>query len=168
MNYPTRTDPAALDNGWNQNPDLFAAELRSDTDAVKNKLRLQDHRIDLDTPDNSEGRITDGGLVQRDKGRRIDKANAGEADVTMVLSNQDSLDANPHYGGTDAEKKKWGWPGLTGGAAGGAPGGIPHAASSTWKVLKKFAKFVGPGWMVSVAYIDPGMEPPLRLWCLIC
>lgn len=33
---------------------------------------------------------------------------------------------------------------------------INDSASETFRVLKKFASFVGPGFLVAVAYIDPG------------
>lgn len=50
---------------------------------------------------------------------------------------------------------------VAGGMNGPPAGSRPAFMQHTWRVIKKFGKFIGPGFMIAVAYIDPG-----RLCCL--
>ncbi|POS83802.1 hypothetical protein EPUL_004902, partial [Erysiphe pulchra] len=42
------------------------------------------------------------------------------------------------------------------GGSGGRRNQLKNRFTSIWATIRKFAKFIGPGFMVSVAYIDPG------------
>lgn len=147
MNCPTRVDPEALPNGWNQNPDTYATKTNSDTNATANRLRLRDHRIDPGATSQADGISPNQELgVPPKKGVTIGYS---ETDVDCVHEYDDDGDG---YRANEAAR--------LGSKLAREPrrafSAIEDTAKGAWRVLRKYAKFVGPGWMISVAYIDPG------------
>ncbi|RFU27725.1 hypothetical protein B7463_g8621, partial [Scytalidium lignicola] len=141
MNCPSRTDEPEGD-GFNQNPNPLAADLttRQDLNGIANTriLRRTSSEVIFDEtggPDNLLG-------VDDPKGKNSELKGGG-AGVGVV--------AYRARGG----KLRFG---------GGDPGGSGKEGShflkglllKISKKLMKFGKFVGPGFMISVAYIDPG------------
>lgn len=110
---------------------------------------------------------------------RIDPADGttSEIELSEQHGEEDGGTARRRVGGekgdVDVEERAYGTntgPGAAsgaGGGAGGAKGVFAHgraqrAGKKMLDVLRKYAKFVGPGFMVAVAYIDPGKLLSLR------
>ncbi|KAF2243587.1 natural resistance-associated macrophage protein [Trematosphaeria pertusa] len=147
MNCPSRVDPVVTD-GYNQNPNAFNADAttRADMDHMANARLRRDHRIDPANGSTSEIEPSE-------------QHNAGEEDNGIKLT---AL----HSQGNIAIGNEKGP-----GAVAGAPSGTSRESAgraTNWRttgrgfsqqalrVLRKYAKFIGPGFMVAVAYIDPG------------
>ena len=142
MNCPSRTDEVPEHDGWNQNPPSLTGDLttRADLNGISN-LRLQrDHlnsggAVDLEILD----------VIPDDPIRRVLR---------------DPPASVPHHSGKKDQKVNE--------SACYVPDDVPIPPTTThgedemtlvrrfWLILRKFGKFVGPGFMVSVAYIDPG------------
>ncbi|UPX15450.1 NRAMP-like transporter smf-3 [Ascochyta rabiei] len=146
MNCPSRTDPE-FPEGYNQNPNALNADAttRADLGYLANTRARDDHRIDCHnadadmTIDQRRATDEDGGLQLKAFGglrRRSDatrKSNAGTAEAAIRPSAIFTVDRDV------AQSRRRG--GIFGGAI---------------EVVRKYLKFVGPGFMVAVAYIDPG------------
>lgn len=144
MNCPSRTDEPLENNGWNQSPPRLAADLttRQDMNGMVNlrALRGLDLQISSDHSDEAQDRFPDppyskptlGEYLGNDKGNSASKVK-GEPSISRTSSTSDRPEMNR------SEKS-------------GFLGYIYHAGS----IVAKFGRFVGPGFMVSVAYIDPG------------
>ncbi|KAF2704440.1 natural resistance-associated macrophage protein [Pleomassaria siparia CBS 279.74] len=147
MNCPSRVDPIYMD-GYNQNPNALNADAttRADLDHMANARRQRGHRIDP-----SDGTVTEIETNER-------QATEDDVDIKRkALDYQGSITIGDDKGP---------------GAAVGALSGSSSASTTQqrnggrWtfrglyqkpvKVLRKYARFIGPGFMVSVAYIDPG------------
>lgn len=150
MNCPSRVDPIIPD-GYNQSPDALNADAttRADLSHVANARLRQDHRIDPSTDPTAIDQIEqhadeDGDNPKEEvgsgKGRfavqRVEKQ--GFAAQTESASSGDLARSN---GGKRSR---------------GFDETIVHGCQRVGVVLRKYAKFVGPGFMVAVAYIDPG------------
>lgn len=151
MNCPSRTDGIVAD-GINQNPPAFAPDLttRSDFGQIANARLQRDHRVGI-----GEGDATD---------------------ADLLASQQHSKGPNKNVTATVAEAGEGGGDGVPGRAGDGAVSPLCSSSGSTGlpirqppreppfhrffrrvkDILVKYAKFVGPGFMISVAYIDPG------------
>lgn len=151
MNCPSRTDGIVAD-GINQNPPAFAPDLttRSDFGQIANARLHRDHRVGI-----GEGDATD---------------------ADLLASQQHSKGPNKNVTATVAEAGEGGGDGVPGSAGDGAVSPLRSSSGSTGlptrqppreppfhrffrrvkDILVKYAKFVGPGFMISVAYIDPG------------
>lgn len=142
MNCPSRTEEPE-GTGYNQNPSSLAADLttRQDLNGIANTRVLR--------------RIATGDIESvvehvPDDAKKHDAAMMAK----RVLTSDGHVDR--HLTGFEAVDL----------AEGGGGRGIDEArgrflAATVWfkrlrKVVLKFGKFVGPGFMISVAYIDPG------------
>lgn len=149
MNCPSRTN-AIVEDGMNQNPNAFAPDIttRSDFGQIANARLQRDHRVGV-------GEATDTELV------------APQQIAKGPDKNGTSIIAAAGEGGGD------GGQGRRSGDGAGSPerNTSPSPAASTRQpfrssvntlfhriksVLVKYGKFMGPGFMISVAYIDPG------------
>jgi metal iron transporter len=153
MNCPSRTD-AIVEDGMNQSPNAFAPDIttRSDFGQIANARLQRDHRVGV----------------------------GGDATDTETVALQ-QLAKGPDKNGTSvfaAAGEGGGDGGGLGRASDGAmssernnsgdsmaspnscqPSRVPpikHLFHRARGVLVKYGKFVGPGFMISVAYIDPG------------
>jgi len=148
MNCPSRVDPAHMD-GWNQNPDSLNADAttRADLSGVVNARTQRDHRIDLAEPSlelqtKEEGKDNDNGIAGQGKA-----PGGGEGD---------------EKGGSRVAER----PAAAGGNGGGrgSRGGLTknwtpvakRVGRKAYHIGSKYLSFIGPGFMVAVAYIDPG------------
>lgn len=135
MNCPSRTDePPELD-GWNQNPPLLAADLttREDLNGIANSR----------TRRGSNARIFDDHLEDMEKfviGEKAPALHVGDKGVHI----QEDLRASAASPSLNARSISPSWNAFLG-----------HL-KRTGGVVAKYGKFIGPGFMVSVAYIDPG------------
>jgi metal iron transporter len=139
MNCPSRTEEPE-GTGFNQNPSSLSADLttRNDLNGIANARVLR--------------RIASSGVKsvvdhEPDEiaARKKETAEMAEVALTSVGSHVAHRPAISSFG--------------VEGADGGHVG--PFGVSKEWimrlrKVLMHFGKFVGPGFMISVAYIDPG------------
>ena len=142
MNCPSRTDEVPEHDGWNQNPPSLTGDLttRADLNGISNARLQRDHSNSGETvdpeisdviPDHPVQRVLHDppASVLRDSEKEDQKVNESACYVSYDVS-------------------------------------IPPIATSEegktclvrrlWLILVKFGKFIGPGFMVSVAYIDPG------------
>ena len=142
MNCPSRTEEA-MDEGWNQSPSALAADLttRSDLNGIAN-LRLQRDHLESDAveqtlaptkklPERSEDR-----LAIRTPAALGDGAGAFEKPTVKQL--QLVAERTQHCRNETP------------------PDSCSSFIQRSGQILLKFSKFIGPGFMVSVAYIDPG------------
>lgn len=152
MNCPSRTEPEIPD-GHNQSPNALNADAttRADLGFVANTRARDDHRIDCNNADDNMG-ITQRQASEEHGGSRL-KAFAGlrrrsdAAKKSEPGNAQAAIRPSAIFGGNQevAHPKR--------------RGGIFGRAI---EVVRKYLKFVGPGFMVAVAYIDPGELPKTR------
>jgi metal iron transporter len=148
MNCPSRVDPIDMD-GYNQNPNALNADAttRADLDHMANARRQRGHRIDPADGtveiESSEQQNSEGD----EKAYKL-KADDGRGNVTVG----DKGSGGPGAVGTLSDNPA----GNTG--RGGNNGHITFRGihQKITRVLRRYAKFIGPGFMVAVAYIDPG------------
>lgn len=145
MNCPSRTDPEFPDT-YNQNPNALNADAttRADLGYVANTRARGDHRIDCHNTNGMtiqyqrsneadrgpQVKALDGLRRRSDTGRQ---SIGGSPEATIRPSALFSEEPGVNHSGRSE--------GLFGGAV---------------EVVRKYMKFVGPGFMVAVAYIDPG------------
>ena len=154
MNFPSRTDEPAAHENLNQSPSELAADvttrqdlngtinLRTGQDSVKeaNDARgdsqldgINDHRHIADPNDTSSFRFrrctstSNHNLRSFPETRRADAH--GSAEPRDEFSNSQGVSLH---------------------------GRSSNLFLRIWRILAKFCKFIGPGFMISVAYIDPG------------
>ena len=151
MNCPSRTDEPAAHQNWNQNPSELPAEntTRQDLNGIVNARTGQDSIKEVE--DAGGGLESDG---HNDYHRVVDPKDAlsFRHRKRASRSSPSSLELRP-TNDHDIPQFRNGFPSL---------GDVsPHGKSSNfflriWRILAKFCKFIGPGFMISVAYIDPG------------
>jgi metal iron transporter len=146
MNCPSRTDPEFPD-GYNQNPNALNADAttRADLGYVANARAREDCGIDCGFGAGGEMVVERPGVGERDRGVEGVRCRGG------VGEKGGGGGGGGVAGGvveTDVQPKRRG--GVFGGAV---------------EVVRKYLKFVGPGFMVAVAYIDPGMLALIHLSC---
>jgi hypothetical protein len=139
MNCPIRTDPAP-DEGHNQNPPDLAREITTNNtlNHRRNSTVVRKTPIDLDGSHDLKEEVE-----ARDTGEP--RLHAGEK--TGAASSRELADVLGSRGG-----------GGEGGRGGSKDlkGRLANGFHKLKKGALKYLKFMGPGFMVSVAYIDPG------------
>lgn len=150
MNCPSRTD-AIVEDGMNQNPNEFAPDIttRSDFGQIANARAQRDHRVGV-----GEGSDTDTAALQQQVTKGPDKNGTS----TTVEAGEGGGDGGQETAGNGA----WS-PERNNSTAPTAPTrrrfcvpSVNHLFHRAKSVLIKYGKFMGPGFMISVAYIDPG------------
>jgi metal iron transporter len=147
MNCPSRVDSDDGTKGWNQNPPDLAADLttRGDLGKLANSRTRSDHRSQgaedagLEVLNSNVGGVeTAKESSATKKETTSEKHNAAEADVTVTAGIEETSAATGGEDGTgkDSLYKK--------------------IVQRFNKTLYQYAKFIGPGFMIAVAYIDPG------------
>lgn len=145
MNCPSRSD-ADTPNGWNQNPNAFALDTNNGSNGIVNLRSLRDHRIPTQLPLGLDPPISAPSQDARPLAKKSYSIGYSERSVDEMDQGQDAA------------------------AAGAAAAAYPDVAGrrtpwlrralnpvmSAGRMVKKFGRFVGPGFMVAVAYIDPG------------
>ncbi|MCJ1246331.1 hypothetical protein MMC30_003538 [Trapelia coarctata] len=146
MNCPSRTDELDEHDGWNQNPPSLSGDLttRNDLNGIAN-LRLQRDHLPID--DNA---------LDIELNKEVDDP-LGVQPVKEPGSILSKILADS----TGSSEKHGQSVGVGGGPSGRSSVEPNRPTISTrmhklGQVLVKFSKFIGPGFMVSVAYIDPG------------
>ncbi len=138
MNYPSRNDEVLGHPGWNQSPhDLNAdSTTRADLNGIVNLRQLREQ--DSDPDKNGQDAILEQQQVS-------DGSNPQKCSESRVGSD---LDIKPLSGGTPMK-------------ASSSSNSSHHYRATTLfyrarDILVKYAQFVGPGFLIAVAYIDPG------------
>ena len=142
MNCPSRTDEPPKSEGWNQSPPEFSGDLttRQDFNGLVN-LREQEnlHIEDCATGCDREDVAAEEGHAKHRPPRFSPPRNPRSGSPSPTQHDRiASLKSQP-----------------TPSDASAGPQG-PISPKAIISVLIKYSKFVGPGFMVSVAYIDPG------------
>ncbi|KAF2753964.1 natural resistance-associated macrophage protein [Pseudovirgaria hyperparasitica] len=167
MNCPSRVDPDPHE-GWNQNPSAFAADLTTREDfngrANQRTLRRDDDDANANAGPSSDNRDTSHIIEQGSAGpsaglsmrRSVGRAVGGEGgkDVSSVVDIQRVASASSVGGGREAARRRRASMAASRGFL--LKRGAGNAFTRAKAVLAKYANFVGPGFMVAVAYIDPG------------
>lgn len=149
MNCPSRVDADAVPNGWNQNPNALALDTNNDSNGIVNLRSLRHHRIPLELPLGVDPPIA---AAQENVFRNA--GSDGKKNYAIGYSEHAISEAD------EVGKSSSNAAAGTGDAGHPAAGWKSHVARSLRQLggtVKKFGKFVGPGFMVAVAYIDPGM-----------
>jgi len=150
MNCPSRTD-AIVEDGMNQNPNEFAPDIttRSDFGQIANARAQRDHRVGV-----GEGSDTNTAALQQQVTKGPDKngtsttVEAGEGGGGGVQQMSGDGAWSPERNNSTAPTAPTRRPFC------GTP--VNHFFHRAKSVLIKYGKFMGPGFMISVAYIDPG------------
>ncbi|GAB7350432.1 hypothetical protein MBLNU459_g1040t2 [Dothideomycetes sp. NU459] len=143
MNRPSRNDEDYEHPEYNQSPRALSGDLttRNDLNGIVNARRHRKHRTDHEEPDWVRQEPIE--LVKVTAG----KGHAGRASWSHPADNGEGVAVCKQGHGQSAGS-------LVG--SGSTPSRARRMALRTSQVLRKYAKFVGPGLMISVAYIDPG------------
>lgn len=143
MNCPSRTDEPPESDGWNQNPPGLAADLttREDMNGLVNRRTQRDSHprigdeIVMDTSDPS----MDSHTPRMDEPEHVKGKSNADVNEAPLATPEGSVLSYVEPGSGQASEK-----------------GFRARLRDFGNVLMKFTKFIGPGFMVSVAYIDPG------------
>ncbi|KAK0927733.1 NRAMP-like transporter smf-3 [Friedmanniomyces endolithicus] len=151
MNCPSKTEPEVPDD-WNQNPNELNGDTttRSDLSRIANARLQRDHRL----------RDQDVAAVEL-VAMQQQTAEEGKGIHMGLLSIEDNEGERTHGTGEMMLEQTWGTADTP---SSGSPPGPVSPRSPLWRrsladcarVLLKYVKFIGPGFMISVAYIDPG------------
>ncbi len=178
MNCPSRNDEALEHEGWNQNPSALAADLttREDLNGKVNRRTNQDSskeaedartesqinnvadskplRDEIRRPSsgvrNEDGWIAQPGVPNADIQRGLEHRRDGSKSFHSSYEVFPALEAPKTH---DSQKPSGKSPSRRSVAP---PDRRPNLLRTLAQVLRKFLGFVGPGFMVAVAYIDPG------------
>lgn len=151
MNCPSRTDEPPEDAGWNQNPPGLAADIttRQDLNGIVNLRTGQDSSKESD--DTRKDLEIDGCndyLQLPESPATPSPGDRSGGKKQNYRPGPDGYVSSPAY----TSPPSTGRPKRESSFAQGSISSLRNAAS----VLTKFSKFIGPGFMISVAYIDPG------------
>ncbi|KAK1820485.1 NRAMP-like transporter smf-3 [Friedmanniomyces endolithicus] len=151
MNCPSKTEPEVPDD-WNQNPNDLNGDTttRSDFSRIANARLQRDHRLrDQDVAEvelvamqqqtAEEGKGIHAGLPSIEDNDDERAHETGEMMLEQTLGTADTpFGGNPSRNGSP-KAPLW-----------------RRSLADCARVLLKYVKFIGPGFMISVAYIDPG------------
>lgn len=138
MNCPSRND----DNGrpgWNQNPPTFTSDLttREDLNGIANSREQRDHNSSGDSPVEKANVVNLQSQAQPEEGGNIGIEKTRPSENTLSTASRKT-------GSSPRPSAHTMWQ------------NISHFRRETVRVLVRYAHFVGPGFLISVAYIDPG------------
>lgn len=144
MNCPSRPDTDAIVNGWNQNPNALQAATNNDSNGIANLRQQRGHRIEHELPLDTKGlgiavTETESSSLSSSSGAKRRTIGYSERSVSTV---------------EDVQSLNGGIPNI--GAPASTSLGSGSRLEKSWAAVRRFAKFIGPGFMVAVAYIDPG------------
>ena len=141
MNCPSRVDPEALPNGYNQNPGAFALHTNNDLNRRANLIAQRDHRILLEQPQRNSPDL-DGHMSEKPAPAPRQKMGDEAENAAQSILERTASSERDH----EVEIAKPEPPAR----------GFRARMLRLGRIFRKFAKFIGPGFMVAVAYIDPG------------
>lgn len=149
MNCPSRTDEPLESDGWNQSPPALAADLttRQNLNGISNLRTLRGSGISLSEEEvNNPGEEGSSYRLPPENPRAAPQPNiegkSFEAVATSQLPQSLDISSSPEYGPSPPTPPPW--------------NSCFSRLQQVRRVLAKYFKFIGPGFMISVAYIDPG------------
>lgn len=148
MNCPSRTDEPPRDAGWNQNPPGLSADLttRQDLNGMVNLRTNQDSSKEADdSRAESDGCKDDVEPAQDARASSLVNHNRME----NPKSSRGSWTTTPAKATPSHLHAPWKRLLKVHGPTG-------NLARRVWHTVAKFGKFIGPGFIIAVAYIDPG------------
>ena len=162
MNCPSRTDEPPEHDGYNQNPPSLAADLttgqdlngivnlRTDQDFGKEAEDARTEATEAKTEGSSElRRLPDSG-ARNPMSTSPPPYSSSRSRVGHSYQSSSEPDSNDARAITPSEDD------LFDRRSGRFQRRIPRPIRTIGRTLNKFLKFVGPGFLVAVAYIDPG------------
>lgn len=143
MNRPSRNDEYGDHPEYNQQPHALSGDLttRSDLNGIVNSRRNRRHRLDQEGIDNLDQEPYE--LVTVDGGGKKNTTQSGAG--SLVAGGQGPApihEINVLNDSGSVVERRFPW--------------ATRMFHRTLQIAIKYAKFVGPGVMISVAYIDPG------------
>lgn len=158
MNCPSKTEPIVPDH-FNQTPNGLAADLTTNNDLARiAALRLQyNHRL----KDQHVLHI-EPAAVQEPCGYILRRRGGGDEGDEGFVMKREAEESTIKREANIGEQMLQDTIGTAIGGSSSFDNQDPRAPfwkrsfTSTGRVLKRYARFVGPGFMISVAYIDPG------------
>lgn len=142
MNCPSKTEPE-INPEWNQNPNAMSSDLttRSDLGRLADARLRRNHKLDKhDVPHIELRRLSDPGDTQLPR-----KSDEGIVSVHAAGSGGRMLEQTLSPGSIMSDY-----------SASAPPPPPPSHPQRFVQWLRKCLKFIGPGFMIAVAYIDPG------------
>jgi metal iron transporter len=144
MNCPSRNDNTERHPDWNQNPNALSADLttRQDLNGLANLRRQTDHLIADPVAVNEATRKNEDNLPSEDRAldggskEKLDDFTDEDAHDPTALRSTPKASRNPSHHPSKAM--------------------LSTGVRSLTGATTKFTKFVGPGFLVAVAYMDPG------------
>ncbi|KAK5207034.1 NRAMP-like transporter smf-3 [Exophiala xenobiotica] len=151
MNRPSRNDDTEDHPDWNQSPHALSADLttRADLNGIVNLREQRDNDSSLDKSDQDQTNIRPldtgeppsspnktPGSVKVDP-KTHDQQHSSDRDISAVQQPTTTFSRFTTLRNTNLRSPKGVWNRLV-------------------AILQKYAKFIGPGFLIAVAYIDPG------------
>ena len=174
MNCPSRTDEPPEHDGKNQNPSALAADLttRQDLNGIVNLRTKQDfgkEAEDARTETRVDGSADSARIPNANDRLKQEERNIDGKPQSFELGEQTQIPQNITRARSVYSNDSFQAPELNNTLA-IAPSDddsssrrsgtfirrIPKPIRSIGRILHKFLKFIGPGFLVAVAYIDPG------------
>ncbi|KAL8801790.1 MAG: hypothetical protein Q9223_006873 [Gallowayella weberi] len=142
MNCPSRTDELDERSGWNQSPPGLSADTttRADLNGIANLRTGQDTTIIARGPSQIDGWIDVDDVDITNKSRTAHYLHRPEGSEKSSATTS----AAPYHSENLIRPQER------------THRSMPHLLQSLGSTLVKFSRFIGPGFMVAVAYIDPG------------
>ncbi|OAL31107.1 hypothetical protein AYO22_01249 [Fonsecaea multimorphosa] len=144
MNCPSRPDQIDVDKhpGWNQSPHEMNSDAttRADLNGVVNQRARREHESSIHLDSKCTAPLVLGIQDNTRDGGPSTAANTCDGDRNKAVEFETEISTCTQTDGTAGAR---------------APQPRPWH-SKTLDVMFKYAKFVGPGFIISVAYIDPG------------
>lgn len=138
MNCPSRTDDTLEHPGWNQNPPPFSPDTttRNDFNGIANSRVHRKHAANTGAVGDDTMSIDTGPRSRQDTDPGIEKTPDGE-----VIAAASGVSPPSRTSGSSSRPFKT---------------FLKESAVHCARSLVKFGHFVGPGFLIAVAYIDPG------------
>ncbi|KIX05267.1 uncharacterized protein Z518_06139 [Rhinocladiella mackenziei CBS 650.93] len=142
MNCPSRTDETERHPDWNQNPQALSSDLttRADLNGIVNLREQRENESSLDNADQEQIRI-----IPAENPESPSAGAKSPSDVKVDPIKQESHSSSSSSAFQQTLSRRF---------------GKLRSLSALWNkvivILQKYVKFVGPGFLIAVAYIDPG------------
>ena len=143
MNCPSRPDNIEGHPDWNQNPQALSSDLttRADLNGIANQREQRDHGLGSHLDVQEEDRAWDT-QTKRQENLYGSPPSKGPMQFSIDPIRQINLNNTISNMSTQLRESK--------------RNPISLLLTELRRVLFRYAKFVGPGFMIAVAYIDPG------------
>lgn len=175
MNCPSRNEEPLEHEGWNQNPSALAADLttREDLNGTVNRRTNQDfgdQDEDARTEEGQEGNSVDYHRLPNRNDEQSPKNLGGNDNPLRLLDPKAEESSGPQRRRSRSSRRYESFPALeptdtpntaasireSPSRRGGHQRKMLQSARDAGRIFTKFLGFVGPGFMVAVAYMDPG------------